>query len=145
MVTARAALAEKVDGLDAGADDYLTKPFSIEELRARVRALLRRRDKPAVAQITIEDLALDPARRTVARGSRVIELSAREFALLDYLMRNAHRPVTRTSIAEHVWGFHFDYGSNVIDVYIGYLRSKIERGKEKKLIHTIRNIGYQLG
>ena len=145
MVTARAALEDKIAGLDAGADDYLTKPFSIDELLARIRALLRRRDAPGLPTLTIDDLTLDPQTRLARRGERTIELSAREYALLDYLMRNARRPVTRTGIAEHVWGFDFDHGSNVIDVYISYLRAKIDRGSEKKLIRTLRHIGYQLG
>ena len=145
MVTARDALEDKVAGLDAGADDYLTKPFSIDELLARLRALLRRREGRGPALLTVEDLSLDPRTRKVQRGDRAFDLSAREYALLDYLMRNARRPVTRAMIAEHVWGFDFDSGSNVIDVYISYLRAKIDRDAGRKLIRTLRQVGYQLG
>jgi DNA-binding response OmpR family regulator len=145
MVTARDALEDKVAGLDAGADDYLTKPFSIDELLARLRALLRRREGRGTSLLTVEDLTLDSRTRKVQRGSRVFDLSAREYALLDYLMRNARRPVTRAMIAEHVWGFDFDSGSNVIDVYISYLRAKIDRDAGRKLIRTLRHVGYQLG
>jgi DNA-binding response OmpR family regulator len=145
MVTARAALDDKVAGLDAGADDYLTKPFSIDELLARVRALLRRREGGGSSVLTVDDLTLDQRTRLASRNNRTFELSAREYSLLDYLMRNARRPVTRAMIAEHVWGFDFDNGSNVIDVYISYLRGKIDRGSDHKLIRTLRHIGYQLG
>lgn len=145
MVTARAGLEDKVGGLDAGADDYLTKPFSIDELLARLRALLRRGEGRGSSLLTVADLSLDPRTRKVQRGDRVFDLSAREYALLDYLMRNARRPVTRAMIAEHVWGFDFDSGSNVIDVYISYLRAKIDRGGDSKLIRTLRHVGYQLG
>lgn len=146
MITARDALEDKVQGLDAGADDYLTKPFSIEEMLARVRALLRRHSGPRTAAVlTVEDLTLNTQTRVACRGAKEFELSSREFALLDYLMRNAHRPVTRTMIAEHVWGFDFDSGSNVIDVYISYLRRKIDAGSGPKIIRTLRHIGYQIG
>ncbi len=145
MVTARAALDDKIAGLDAGADDYLTKPFSIDELLARIRALLRRREGGGTSVLTVEDLTLDSRTRLGQRNNRVFELSAREYALLDYLMRNARRPVTRAMIAEHVWGFDFDSGSNVIDVYISYLRGKIDRDADHKLIRTLRHIGYQIG
>ncbi len=145
MVTARDALEDKVAGLDAGADDYLTKPFSLDELLARVRALLRRRGGRGPAALTVNDLTLDPQTRQATRGGRASELSAREYALLDYLMRNARRPVTRAMIAEHVWGFDFEHGSNVIDVYISYLRAKIDRGEAHKMIRTLRHVGYQLG
>lgn len=144
MVTARAALDDKIAGLDAGADDYLTKPFSIDELLARIRALLRRREGGS-SVLKVEDLTLDPRTRQATRSSRTFELSAREYSLLDYLMRNARRPVTRAMIAEHVWGFDFDNGSNVIDVYISYLRGKVDRNTDHKLIRTLRHIGYQLG
>lgn len=145
MVTARDATEEKIIGLDAGADDYLTKPFSIAELLARVRALLRRGWQRRTTLLRVEDLTLDPQTRLATRGDRTVELSSREYALLNYLMRNAHRPITRTMIAEHVWGFNFDIGSNVIDVYVNYLRKKIDRHSEQKLIRTLRHIGYQLG
>jgi DNA-binding response OmpR family regulator len=145
MVTARDAVEEKVAGLDAGVDDYLTKPFSLVELLARVRALLRRGRQTQTSVLRVEDLALDPHTRQATRGDRTVELSAREYALLDYLMHNAHRPITRAMIAEHVWGFHFDIGSNVIDVYVNYLRNKIDSDPEHRLIRTLRHIGYQLG
>ena len=146
MITARAALEDKVLGLDSGADDYLTKPFSIDEMLARVRALLRRHGGTRTASIlTVEDLSLDSQTRRAKRGTDEFELSSREYALLDYLMRNARRPVTRAMIAEHVWGFDFDSGSNVIDVYVSYLRRKIDSGSSRKLIRTLRHIGYQIG
>ena len=146
MVTARDSLDDKVQGLDAGADDYLTKPFSLDEMLARVRALLRRRGGPPAASVlAVDDLTLDMQTRRARRGPREFELSSREYALLEYLMRNARRPVPRALIAEHVWGFDFDGGSNVIDVYVGYLRRKIDAGAERKLIRTLRHVGYQIG
>lgn len=146
MVTARDSLEDKVLGLDSGADDYLTKPFSLDELLARVRALLRRRNGPSASLVlTVEDLTLDTQTRIARRGNKQFELSSREYALLEYLMRNPHRPVSRAVIAEHVWGFDFDSGSNVIDVYISYLRRKINSGQDLKLIRTLRHVGYQIG
>ena len=146
MITARDALEDKVLGLDSGADDYLTKPFSIDEMLARVRALLRRRSGPRTATVlTVGNLTLDTQTRKARRGEIEFELSSREYALLDYLMRNARRPVTRAMIAEHVWGFDFDSGSNIIDVYVSYLRRKIDAGTGPKLIRTLRHIGYQIG
>ena len=144
LLTVRATIEDKVLGLDAGADDYLTKPFAFEELVARTRALLRRQTdgKPAVLQVA--DLTLDPTRRAVFRGGRKIDLTAKEFALLDYLMRNPGRVLTRTMIAEHVWDYDFDSMTNVIDVYVNYLRKKIDSNQEQKLIHTIRGVGYML-
>jgi heavy metal response regulator len=144
ILTARSELDQKVKGLDAGADDYLTKPFAIEELVARVRALLRRGSGEAAGVLQVEDLVLNPATREVTRGGRRIELTAKEYALLEYLMRNAGRVLTRPMIAEHVWNQDFDTFTNVIDVYVNYLRNKIDRGQDRKLIHTVRGSGYTL-
>jgi heavy metal response regulator len=144
ILTARSQVDQKVTGLDAGADDYLTKPFSIDELLARVRALLRRGAGESMAVIQVEDLVLNPATREVTRGSQRIELTAKEYALLEYLMRNAGRVLTRPMIAEHVWNIDFDTFTNVIDVYVNYLRNKIDRGRDRKLIHTVRGSGYVL-
>ena len=131
-------------GLDAGADDYLTKPFAFEELLARVRALLRRRAEAEPPVLQVADLTLDPARHVVARGGEKVELTPREFALLAYFMRNPGRVLTRTTISEHVWDYNFDTMTNVIDVYVNYLRKKIDAGREPKLIHTVRGVGYVL-
>jgi heavy metal response regulator len=144
LLTVRATIEDKVLGLDAGADDYLTKPFAFEELVARVRALLRRRAAADPAILQVADLTLDPARRTVSRGGERIELTAREFALLDYFMRHPGRVLTRAMIAEHVWDYTFDTTTNVIDVYVNYLRKKIDAGWEPKLLHTVRGVGYVL-
>jgi heavy metal response regulator len=144
ILTARSKVDQKVQGLDAGADDYLTKPFAIEELLARVRALLRRGTGEATGLLQVEDLVLNPATREVTRGGRRIELTAKEYAMLEYLMRNAGRVLTRPMIAEHVWNLDFDTFTNVIDVYVNYLRNKIDRGWERKLIHTVRGSGYVL-
>jgi heavy metal response regulator len=144
LLTVRATIEDKVLGLDAGADDYLTKPFAFQELVARVRALLRRRAEAEPAVLQVGDLSLDPARRTVVRGGVKIDLTAREFALLDYFMRNPGRVLTRTMIAEHVWDYSFDTSTNVIDVYVNYLRKKIDAEREPKLLHTVRGVGYML-
>jgi two-component system, OmpR family, copper resistance phosphate regulon response regulator CusR len=144
ILTARAQLDQRVKGLDAGADDYLTKPFAIEELLARVRALLRRGAGEGTGSLQIEDLMLNPATREVTRGGQRIELTSKEYALLEYFMRNAGRVLTRPMIAEHVWNLDFDTFTNVIDVYVNYLRNKVDRGRERKLIHTIRGSGYVL-
>jgi heavy metal response regulator len=144
ILTARAQVDQRVKGLDAGADDYLTKPFAIEELLARVRALLRRGAGEGTGLLKIEDLLLNPATRDVTRGGQRIELTSKEYALLEYFMRNAGRVLTRPMIAEHVWNLDFDTFTNVIDVYVNYLRNKIDRGRERKLIHTIRGSGYVL-
>jgi heavy metal response regulator len=144
LLTARDAVEDKVQGLDAGADDYLTKPFAFAELLARVRALLRRGTAARAPVLQVADLTLDPATRTVARGGEAISLTNREFALLEYLLRNAGRVLTRTMIAEHVWDYSFDSATNVIDVYVNYLRKKIDAGRERKLIHTVRGVGYVL-
>lgn len=144
LLTARDAVEDKVQGLDAGADDYLTKPFAFAELLARVRALLRRVKAAQAPVLQVADLTLDPAARTVKRGGEAIPLTNREFALLEYFLRSPGRVLTRTMIAEHVWDYSFDAGTNVIDVYVNYLRKKIDAGRESKLIHTVRGVGYVL-
>ncbi len=144
LLTVRAAIEDKVLGLDSGADDYLTKPFAFQELLARIRALLRRKAETGPPLLQVEDLVLDPARRLVTRGGERIDLTSKEFALLEYLMRNAGRVLTRAMISEHVWNYDFDTETNVIDVYVNYLRRKIDFGREKKLIHTVRGSGYAL-
>jgi heavy metal response regulator len=144
LLTARDGVEDKVQGLDAGADDYLTKPFAFAELLARVRALLRRGTAAQAPLLQVSDLTLDPAKRTVKRGGEAISLTNREFALLEYFMRNPGRVLTRTMIAEHVWDYSFDSDTNVIDVYVNYLRKKIDTGKEQKLLHTVRGVGYIL-
>jgi len=144
LLTVRATIEDKVMGLDSGADDYLTKPFAFQELVARVRALLRRRTEAEPAVLQVADLSLDPARRIVLRGEEKIDLSPREFSLLDYFMRNPDRVLTRTMITEHVWDYNFDTDTNVIDVYVNYLRKKIDAGERPKLIHTVRGVGYVL-
>ena len=144
LLTVRATIEDKVLGLDTGADDYLTKPFAFQELLARVRALLRRRVEAEPPVLQVADLTLDPARRVVFRGQEKIDLTTKEFALLDYFMRNVGRVLTRTMIAEHVWDYDFDPMTNVIDVYVNYLRKKIDVGREPKLIRTVRGAGYVL-
>ncbi len=144
LLTVRAAIEDKVLGLDAGADDYLTKPFAFQELLARVRALLRRRAEAEAPVLQVADLTLDPARRLVARAGEKIDLTSKEFALLAYFIRNPGRVLTRTMISEHVWDYDFDTMTNVIDVYVNYLRKKIDAGRELKLIHTVRGVGYVL-
>ena len=145
ILSGRARVEDRVKGLDLGADDYLTKPFSFSELSARVRALMRRNPNSFDIILRVGDLELDRAERVVRRAGRRIDLTPREFALLEYLMRNAGRPVTRAMIIEHVWNFSFDTMTNVVDVYINYLRKKVDQGLEHKLIHTVRNVGYELG
>jgi DNA-binding response OmpR family regulator len=142
MLTARDAVGDKVAGLDAGADDYLAKPFAFEEFLARVRALLRRGSEQRTAMLKLADLTLDPVQREVKRGTRRIMLTPREYALLEYFLRNAGRVLTRPLLAQHVWGVDFDTESNLIDVYVGYLRRKINGEGEAPLLHTVRGVGY---
>ncbi|MDE2127196.1 MAG: response regulator transcription factor [Armatimonadetes bacterium] len=143
LITARDALADKVQGLDSGADDYIVKPFQLEEMLARLRALLRRSGAGAQS-VRVGDLVLDPASRKVTRGSRTVSLSGTEYTLLEYLMRNAGRVLTRAMILEHVWEYDFGGNDNVLDVYISYLRSKLDRGQAEPLIHTVRGVGYRM-
>ena len=143
IITARDALDDKVKGLDAGADDYIVKPFDIAELLARVRALLRRGTQTG-GTLKVADLVLDTQTRQVTRGSRTVSLSATEFSLLEYLMRNAGRVLTRAMLVDHVWQYDFDGNDNVLDVYISYLRKKIDRNSEAPLIQTIRGVGYRV-
>jgi heavy metal response regulator len=145
VLTARDSVSDKVRGLDLGADDYLTKPFAFDEFLARVRALLRRGAGQRAPVFKLDDLSLDPATRQVTRGSRRIILTAREHALLEYFLRNIGRVLTRPMIAQHVWGLDFDTESNIIDVYVGYLRRKIDGEGERRLLHTVRGAGYMLG
>ena len=144
VLTARATLPDKVTGLDVGADDYLTKPFEFAEFLARVRALLRRGAPTTPPILAVSNLTLDPVTRKVVRGGRPIELTPREYALLEFLMRHPGRVLSRALIAEHVWGVHFDSFTNVIDVYVNYLRRKIDAELEPKLLHTVRGVGYVL-
>ncbi len=145
MLTALSGTDAKVAGLDAGADDYVTKPFEFEELLARMRALLRRGEANEGRTLRCNDLELDLYSRRAKRGDVEVELSNKEFGLLEYLMRNPDRVLSRTQIAEHVWDMTFDPSSNVIDVYIAALRKKLDRGYEKELIHTVKNAGYRFG
>ena len=142
ILSARRIVDDRVKGLELGADDYLTKPFAFSELSARVRSLLRRRQPAALLALSVGTLTLDPITRLVKRGDRRIDLTQKEFALLDYLLRHAGHVVTRTMIAEHVWGFNWDRLTNVIDVYINHVRRKIERADEPRLIHAVRGAGY---
>ncbi len=144
LLTARDSIEDRVRGLDCGADDYLVKPFSSDELSARVRALLRRQGSDKKNELAIDDLMMDLSNHEVSRSNRKIELTSKEFAILEYLLRNKNRVLTRTQIVDHVWNFDFDCSSNIVDVYIRYLRSKIDDGFEKKLISTVRGSGYTI-
>jgi two-component system copper resistance phosphate regulon response regulator CusR len=144
VLTARSRVEDRVQCLDSGADDYMVKPFSFVELSARARALLRRSHLPSESVLTVRDLSLDRVERKVARAGRSIELTTKEFALLEYMMRNAGRRLTRAMIIEHVWNLTFDSTTNVVDVYINYLRRKVDDGYSNRLIHTVRGVGYQL-
>ncbi len=146
MLTARGAVEDRVTGLNVGADDYLTKPFAMEELLARINALLRRRDRrfDETHQLTVGDLILDLVRHEACRAGRAIELTAKEFALLEYLMRHRGQALTRTQITDAVWRYDMEALSNVVDIYIHYLRDKIDRGFARPLIKTVRGIGYKI-
>jgi heavy metal response regulator len=144
MLTAKDSIEDIISGLDSGSDDYLTKPFSFAELLARVRALFRRRMKEKTDILRVGDLSLSTSTHQVERGGGKIELTAKEYALLEYFMRNPNRVLTRTLIAEHVWDLYFDPSTNVVDVYVNYLRKKIDWGFKKKLIHTVRGSGYMM-
>jgi len=142
ILTAKDSIEDIVAGLEGGSDDYLTKPFAFAELLARVRALLRRSREQKVPILKAADLTLNPLTREVKRGDKVIELTSKEYALLEYFMRNVNRVLTRTLISEHVWNYEFDPLTNVVDVYVNYLRKKIDQGSKVKLIHTVRGVGY---
>jgi DNA-binding response OmpR family regulator len=144
MLTAKDTLSDKIKGLDVGADDYLTKPFEFDELLARLRSLLRRGSETKEAVIQIADLQIDTASHEVRRGGKLIKLSAREYALLEYLAYRKGSVVTRGEITEHIYDESFDKDSNIIDVYMNYLRGKIDKGFDKKLLHTVRGAGYIL-
>lgn len=144
LLTARDAVSDRVEGLDSGANDYLVKPFALEELAARLRAMLRVSFGQTGNMLRVGDLELDCAAKTACRGGRPISLSAREYAILEYLMRSRGVVLSREKIENHVWNFDYEGGTNVVDVYIRYLRKKIDEGQEKKLIHTVRGLGYVL-
>ncbi len=142
MLTVKDSLKDKVEGLDAGADDYLTKPFAFEELLARIRALLRRKEKSKSTKLKVGGLVLDLQSHRVCRDDREIILTPKEYAILEYLMRNVNKVVSRTKLIEHVYDYHFDTETNIIDVYINKVRSKVDTNFEKNLIYTIRGVGY---
>ncbi|HWR16305.1 MAG TPA: response regulator transcription factor [Terriglobales bacterium] len=144
VLTGRSKVEDRVATLDQGADDYVIKPFSFSELSARVRALMRRGKLPQQTLLQVDDLVLDRVERRVERGGQRVDLTSKEFALLEYLMRNTGRCITRAMIIEHVWNISFDTSTNVVDVYINYLRRKIDESATRKLIHTVRGVGYLL-
>ena len=145
LVSQATSVEERVRGLNAGADDFLVKPFAVAELVARVHAVLRRRNRPVTDTFRFEDLEVNRVSHKVSRNGRAIELSPKEYALLEYLLRHSGRPVSRNSIIEEVWCMHSDSITNVVDVYINYLRKKVDAGSDRPLIRTIRGIGYQIG
>lgn len=142
MLTALGRVEDRVEGLSAGADDYLVKPFSFDELLARVRALLRRQSEVRSPVLKLDDLVMDTASKTVQRGGKKLLLTSKEYALLEYLLRHQGQTLTRSQISDHVWNFDFDYDSNIVDVYIRYLRNKVDKPFPNKLIHTVRGFGY---
>lgn len=144
MLTARSETEDKIEGLDSGADDYLTKPFVFGELKARINALLRRNYRQVTNNLSIDNLDLDPIKHIVIRGKKIIKLTPKEFAILELLLRRKHEVVTRTQVIEHVWDYNFDSLSNVVDVFMGTLRKKIDRGCKTKLIHTLHGVGYTI-
>ncbi len=144
MLTAKDSITDRVEGLDAGADDYLTKPFAYDELSARVRALLRRNTESKSNKLQLADLTMDLLMHRVVRDQQEITLTSREYALLEYFLRNQGQVLTRSQIADHVWNYDFDYDSNVVDVYVRYLRNKIDKGFAHPLLHTVRGYGYVL-
>jgi DNA-binding response OmpR family regulator len=144
MLTAKISTDDKVAGLDSGADDYLTKPFAFAELLARVRSLLRRGTIEKATVLTAADLELDTVTHKARRGGREIELTAKEYALLEFFLRNKDRTLSRTIISEHIWEYHFDTGTNLIDVFVNHLRNKVDSGYPLKLLHTVRGVGYIL-
>jgi two-component system copper resistance phosphate regulon response regulator CusR len=143
FLTAKDSVEDRIAGLDAGADDYMIKPFAVAEVMARLRALLRR-GQPREVRLRVADLELDLAHHVVTRGGRRLDLRPKEYALLEFLMRNSGRPITRSLIIEHVWDIHFDSVSNVVEVHVNSLRNKIDRGYDVALIHTVRGVGYML-
>jgi len=144
ILTARDSVADRVQGLDAGADDYLVKPFAFDELLARIRALLRKHTADRSPILLVEDLRMDIAARTVTRAGHVISLTAKEYALLEYFMRNAGQVLTRDQITDHVWNYECSFETNLVDVYVRYLRGKIDNDDSVKLLHTVRGMGYVL-
>ena len=142
MLTAKANVEDRVQGLDAGADDYLVKPFAFAEFLARIRALIRRRERDVPTPLKVADLSLDVVSHEVTRGGQRIELTSREYSVLEFLLRNRGRVVTRTTMIEHVWDMHFDSDTNLVDVYIRHLRAKLDDPFPLKLIHTVRGVGY---
>jgi len=144
MLTARGETEDKILGLDSGADDYLTKPFVFTELKARINALLRRSYHQVTNNLAIDDLELDPLKHIVRRNGKMIKLTPKEFAILELLLRRKNEVVTRTQVIEHVWDYNFESLSNVVDVFIGTLRKKIDRGYKIKLIHTLHGVGYMI-
>ncbi len=142
LLTAKLTLDDKIEGLDSGADDYLTKPFAFEELLARIRALLRRKEKGKQLQLKVMDLLLDTQTHIVKRNNVEITLTPKEYSILEYLIRNKNKVISRTILTEHVYDYHFDTDSNVIDVHINKLRNKIDKGFDRQILHTIRGVGY---